>query len=199
MPLRIILASTSKYRAELLARLGVAFEQMAPGVDEAQLEGEAPPALSRRLARLKAESVAAQAREAIVIGSDQVLALGTRALGKPGTHARAVEQLHDLSGQEVIFYTAVCIIDSRTMRSVEDVAKVAVRFRQLDPAIIENYLRIEQPYDCAGSAKSEALGIALLERIDSSDPTALIGLPLISVVSLLEQLGLPLFNLIAAQ
>ncbi len=196
IPPRIILASTSKYRAELLARLGVPFEQEAPGVDETAQPGEAPADLARRLARRKAEKVARENCNSIVIGSDQVLAVGQRALGKPGSHLRAVEQLRDLSGKEVRFYTAVCLIDSNTMQAVDASSEVAVQFRFLSEATIERYLQLDQPYDCAGSAKAEALGIALIERIDSTDPTALIGLPLISVVSLLEQLGWPLFDLI---
>jgi septum formation protein len=187
---RLILASTSRYRRELLQRLRLPFEVRSPGVDEAALAGEAPAALALRLALAKAQAVAAQAADAVVIGSDQVAELNGQAIGKPGTHEHAVEQLTMMSGQRVVFHTAVAVVrrDRRFERAL--LAPVTVRFRALRAAEIERYLQLDAPYDCAGSAKSEALGIALLESIDSDDPTALIGLPLIRTCTLLREAGL---------
>jgi septum formation protein len=187
---RLILASTSRYRRELLERLRLPFEVRSPGVDEAALAGEAPAALAIRLALAKAQAVAAQAADAVVIGSDQVAELNGQAIGKPGTHERAVEQLTMMSGQRVVFHTAVAVVrrDQRFERTL--LAPVTVRFRALRADDIERYLQLDAPYDCAGSAKSEALGIALLESIDSDDPTALIGLPLIRTCTLLREAGL---------
>jgi septum formation protein len=187
---RLILASTSRYRRELLQRLRLPFEVVPPGIDEAPLAGEAPAALALRLALVKAQAVAAQATDAVVIGSDQVAELDGRAIGKPGSHARAQEQLTAMSGQRVVFHTAVAVV--RRERGFERalLAPVTVRFRVLSAAEIERYLRLDAPYDCAGSAKSEALGVALLESIDSDDPTALIGLPLIRTCALLREAGL---------
>jgi septum formation protein len=187
---RLILASTSRYRRELLQRLRLPFEVVSPGVDEAPLAGEAPAALAFRLALAKAHAVAARATDAVVIGSDQVAELEGQAIGKPGTHERALEQLRLMSGQRVVFHTAVAVV--RRERGFERalLAPVAVRFRSLRSEEIERYLQLDTPYDCAGSAKSEALGVALLDSIDSDDPTALIGLPLIRTCALLREVGL---------
>jgi septum formation protein len=193
----LILASTSRYRRELLARLRLPFTTVAPQTDEAALPWETPAALAIRLALLKAQAVAAMHARAVVIGSDQVADLNGIALGKPGSHANAVAQLRQLSGQNAVFQTAVAVVRQDTAFAQVQLAAVKVRFRSLSEAEIERYLRLEEPYDCAGSAKSEALGIALLERIDSDDPTALIGLPLIRTCALLRAAGLD--PLLAAQ
>lgn len=188
----LVLGSTSRYRRELLERLRQPFEVLAPEVDETPLAGEAPAALAQRLALAKARAVAAQRPDAIVIGSDQVADLNGEPLGKPGNHERAVAQLRRMSGQTVLFQTALAVVCLETGFEASELAVVKVVFRQLDDATIERYLRAEQPYDCAGSAKSEGLGIALLDRIDNDDPTALIGLPLIHTARLLRQAGLQL-------
>lgn len=186
----LILASTSPYRRSLLERLGLAFTCVAPHVDETALPGETPQALAGRLALAKAQAVAALHPQAVVIGSDQVAELHGQALGKPGTHARALAQLQRMSAQPVLFHTAVAVVCQASAFAAADLAQVRVQMRRLSPARIEAYLRAEQPYDCAGSAKSEGLGIALIERIDSDDPTALIGLPLMRTLRLIEQAGL---------
>lgn len=186
----LILGSTSRYRGELLARLGLAFEAVAPAVDETPKPGEAPRALALRLAIAKAREVAARHPQAIVIGADQVADLGGEPLGKPGTHERALAQLRSMSGQTVIFQTALAVVCLGAGFEQADLAAVEVRFRKLGDDEIERYLRAEQPYDCAGSAKSEGLGIALLEAILSDDPTALVGLPLIRTARLLRAAGL---------
>lgn len=188
----LVLGSTSRYRRELLERLRQPFEVLAPEVDETPLAGEAPAALAQRLALTKARAVAAQRPGAIVIGSDQVADLDGEPLGKPGNHERAVAQLRRMSGQTVLFQTALAVVCLETGFEASELAVVKVVFRPLDDATIERYLRAEQPYDCAGSAKSEGLGIALLDRIDNDDPTALIGLPLIHTARLLRQAGLQL-------
>ena len=188
----LVLGSTSRYRRELLQRLGLPFEVLAPDVDETPLEGEAPSALAQRLALAKARAVASQRPEALVIGSDQVADLDGEPLGKPGTHERAVAQLRRMSGRTVLFQTALAVVCQATGFERVDLAVVRVVFRELDDATIERYLRAEQPYDCAGSAKSEGLGIALLEHIDNDDPTALVGLPLIRTARLLREAGLAL-------
>ena len=188
----LILGSTSRYRRELLERFGLAFEVHAPHVDEAPRPGEAPPALARRLAKEKAMAVAQRFPEAVVIGSDQVADLDGEALGKPGNHDRATAQLRRMRGQTVVFQTAVAVVCHATGFSADEIAAVEVRFRNLDDRVIESYLRAEQPYDCAGSAKSEGLGIVLLESIVSDDPTALIGLPLIRTAQLLRSAGIDL-------
>ncbi|MGA2549841.1 MAG: Maf family nucleotide pyrophosphatase [Burkholderiaceae bacterium] len=190
----VILASSSVYRRELLARLGLPFEWQTPEVDETALPGESARDTAIRLARQKAQAVASQHADALVIGSDQVASWRGQHIGKPGNHARALAQLEQFQGETVRFYSAVCIIDTREGRILEDVAEVTVRFRQLTPAELENYLQREQPYDCAGSAKSESLGIALLEKIESDDPTALVGLPLIRVATMLRTLNYPLLS-----
>jgi len=194
MPMQrpLILASTSRYRRELLTRLTLPFDVHAPDVDEAALPGEMPSALAQRLALEKANAVAARFPEAVVIGSDQVADLAGEALGKPGDHARATAQLRRMRGQTLVFQTAVAVVCRATDFEQRDLAAVRVVFRQLDDAAIERYLRAEQPYDCAGSAKSEGLGIALLDAIDSDDPTALIGLPLIRTCRMLRAAGIEL-------
>ena len=188
----VILASTSRYRRELLTRLQLPFEVHAPDVDETPLPGEAPGALAQRLALEKARAVAARFPEAVVIGSDQVADLGGEPLGKPGDHERAVAQLRRMRGQTLVFQTAVAVVCQATGFVERDLAPVRVVFRDLSDDAIEHYLRAEQPYDCAGSAKSEGLGIALLDAIDSDDPTALIGLPLIRTCRMLRAAGVEL-------
>jgi septum formation protein len=188
MPPPLILASTSRYRRELLQRLRLPFEVLSPEVDETPQPGEAPAALALRLALAKARAVQARRPEAVVIGSDQVADLDGEPVGKPHTHERAVAQLTRLSGRSVVFQTGVAVVAPGFEQAL--LAPVRVRFRALAPAEIEHYLRTEQPYDCAGSAKSETLGIALLEAIESDDPTALVGLPLIRTCALLRAAGI---------
>ena len=187
---RLVLASTSRYRRELLARLRLPFDVASPEVDEEVLDGELPLALASRLAMEKAEAVAAGDAEAVVIGSDQVADLDGLALGKPGDHARATAQLKAMRGRRVVFHTAVAVVCRASGFRAVETASVGVRFRDFGDAEIERYLRLEQPYDCAGSAKAETLGIALLASIDSDDPTALIGLPLIRTCELLRRAGI---------
>ena len=186
----LVLGSTSPYRRELLQRLRIAFSVLAPNVDEAPQPREAPRTLALRLALAKAHAVATQQPEAVVIGSDQVAELAGQALGKPGTHERAAAQLRQMSGHSVVFQTAVAVVCQATGFEQVDLAAVTVRFRDLSDAEIERYLRAEQPYDCAGSAKSEGLGISLLDAIDSDDPTALVGLPLIRTCRMLRAAGM---------
>jgi septum formation protein len=187
---RLILASTSRYRRELLERLRLPFEVVSPGVDETPQPGEPPPALAQRLALAKARAVAAQHPEAVVIGSDQVADLDGVPIGKPGSYERAVEQLRQMSGRSVVFQTAVAVVCDDHSFCSSVLVPVTVRFRTLDDAEIDRYLRAEQPYDCAGSARSESLGIALLDAIESDDPTALVGLPLIRTAALLRAAGI---------
>ena len=186
----LILASTSRYRRELLHRLRVPFEVVAPGVDETARPGETPAALAERLSRAKAAAVADMHPLAVVIGSDQVCELGGQTFGKPGSHERAVSQLQQLSGRRAVFHTSVCVLRRDSGYEAHAAAPVVVRFRSLQADEIEHYLRTEQPYDCAGSAKCETLGIALLEAIESDDPTALVGLPLIRTARLLREAGI---------
>jgi len=188
----LVLGSSSRYRRELLERLRLPFTVAAPETDETPLPGEAPRALALRLALAKAQAVAALHPEAVVIGSDQVADLDGEPLGKPGNHARASAQLRRMGGRTVVFQTAVAVVCAASGFSEVDIAPVEVRFRPLDDATIERYLRAEQPYDCAGSAKSEGLGIALLDAIVSDDPTALVGLPLIRTCRMLRAAGLVL-------
>jgi septum formation protein len=188
----LILASTSRYRRELLARLRLPFDVHAPEVDETPLPGETPLALAQRLALSKANTIAARFPEAIVIGSDQVADLDGEPLGKPADHERATAQLRRMRGRTLVFQTAVAVVCAASGFARSDVAPVRVVFRPLGDEAIERYLRAETPYDCAGSAKSEGLGIALLESIDSDDPTALIGLPLIRTARMLRAAGLEL-------
>lgn len=191
---RLILGSTSRYRHELLTRLRLPFEVVAPDVDETPLPGEAPATLACRLALAKARAVSDLHPDAVVIGSDQVADLNGRPLGKPGTHERATAQLREMRGQTVHFQTAVSVLHPARAFQETALVTVQVRFRMLDDAEIEAYLLAEQPYDCAGSAKSEGLGIALLESITNDDPTALIGLPLIQTSRLLRAAGVPLLT-----
>ena len=190
----LILGSTSRYRRELLARLRVPFEVVSPDVDETPLTGEAPQALATRLALAKAKAVAALHPQAVVIGSDQVADLNGEPLGKPGTHERAVLQLQRMRGQTVVFQTAVSVVCLERQFEQTELAQIKVRFRDLSDADIEAYLRAEEPYDCAGSAKSEGLGIALLDAIDNDDPTALIGLPMIRTARMLRAAGIDLLG-----
>lgn len=187
---RLVLGSTSRYRRELLERLRLPFTIDSPGVDETPMQGEAPATLAERLALAKAREVSQRHPEAVVIGADQVADLDGAPLGKPGTHERAVAQLGSMSGRTVVFHTAVAVL--RPARGFERRVRVpvTVRFRKSTPAEIEAYLLAETPYDCAGSAKSEGLGIALLDAIESDDPTALIGLPLIATLRLLREAGI---------
>ena len=191
-PRTVVLGSTSRYRRELLERLRLPFEVAAPEVDETPHPGEAPAALAARLALAKARAVATRHPEAVVIGSDQVADLHGQPLGKPGNHERATAQLRQMRGQTVVFQTALAVVCQASGFEQVDLAAVRVRFRALDDAEIEHYLRAEQPYDCAGSAKSEGLGIALLDAIDSDDPTALVGLPLIRTARMLRAAGVRL-------
>jgi septum formation protein len=186
----LILGSTSRYRRSLLARLQWPFEVHAPDVDETALPGEAPAALALRLAVAKARAVAALHPQAIVIGADQVANLDGRALGKPGHREGARTQLRALSGRTVVFETALAVVCAADGFEAAERVPVRVRFRPLADAEIEQYLDLEQPYDCAGSAKCEGLGIALVEAIESDDPTALVGLPLIATATLLRRAGL---------
>ncbi|CAM5783024.1 Maf family nucleotide pyrophosphatase [Rhizobacter fulvus] len=186
----LILGSTSRYRRELLERLRLPFEAHAPDVDETPLPGERPAALAQRLALAKAHAVAAIHPDAVVIGSDQVADLDGTPVGKPGTHQRATLQLRAMRGRSVVFQTAVAVVRASTGHAETALVPVTVRFRQLTDAEIEHYLRAEQPYDCAGSAKVETLGIALLEAVESDDPTALVGLPLIRTAALLRAAGI---------
>ncbi|MFI4927534.1 MAG: Maf family nucleotide pyrophosphatase [Burkholderiales bacterium] len=185
----VVLGSTSPYRRELLSRLRLPFTVEPPQVDETPAPGETPVALARRLAAAKAAAVARLHPDAVVIGSDQVADLDGEPLGKPGTHANAVAQLRRMSGRTVVFQTALTVLCDATGFAQHDLAPVRVRFRALDAAEIEAYLRAEQPYDCAGSAKSEGLGVARLEAIESDDPTALVGLPLIRTCRMLRAAG----------
>lgn len=188
----LILGSTSRYRKELLSRLGVPFDIAAPEVDETPLNNESPKDLALRLALAKARAVANKFPEAVVIGSDQVADLDGLPLGKPGNHANAVKQLQRMRGKTVIFQTALSVICLATGFEQTDLAAVKVQFRDLTDEEIESYLKAEKPYDCAGSAKSEGLGIALLSAIDNDDPTALVGLPLIRTCHMLRAAGMKL-------
>jgi septum formation protein len=193
-PRSLILGSTSPYRRELLQRLRIPFEVQSPDVDETPLADETPMALAQRLALAKAHAVAQRFPQAIVIGSDQVADLHGQPLGKPGNHANAVEQLQRMRGQTVVFQTAVSVVCQASGFAQSGMSQVKVLFRQFSDQALQDYLYAEQPYDCAGSAKSEGLGIALLECIDNQDPTALVGLPLILTCRLLRAAGLPLYD-----
>jgi septum formation protein len=194
LPRPLILGSTSPYRRELLERLRLPFQVVRPEVDETPHVGEQPMALAQRLAMEKAMAVARLHPQALVIGADQVADLAGEPLGKPGTHERAVAQLQRMRGQAVVFQTAVAVVCMDSGFAQSALAQVKVQFRQLSDAAIETYLSAEQPYDCAGSAKSEGLGIALLESIDNQDPSALVGLPLIHTCRLLRAAGIPLLD-----
>jgi septum formation protein len=188
----VVLGSSSRYRRELMERLRIPFSVAVPDVDETPHAGETPRNLALRLALAKAHAVAQLHPEAVVIGSDQVADLAGQPLGKPGEHARAVQQLRQMRGKTVIFQTALAVVCLSTGFEEVDLAEVRVVFRDLSDEEIEAYLQAEKPYDCAGSAKSEGLGIALLESIDNDDPTALVGLPLIRTSRLLRQAGIQL-------
>lgn len=195
---RLILASSSKYRKELLSRLHLPFEVLVPNIDETPLPGETPEETATRLAKEKSRAVAAQAGSALVIGSDQVATLDGKQIGKPGSHDNALMQLMEMRGRKVIFHTALCLWDGRLQDSghaaqVENI-QTFVTFRNLPEAELDAYLRIEQPYDCAGSAKNEGLGIAIIEKIESTDPTALTGLPLIALTTMLRRAGVSFFK-----
>ena len=185
----IVLASSSPYRRELLERFLQQFETVSPDVDESNDAGLDPPSLARHLARKKAEAVASTARDSLVIGADQLAVLDGKVLGKPGDHARAVEQLLSASGHAVSFLTAVCILDPIGRNRYEHTDNTKVRFREFDRRLADAYLRHDQPYDCAGSFKLEGAGFVLFESVTTDDPTALIGLPLIWVADCLLQLG----------
>jgi septum formation protein len=196
-PPPLILASTSRYRKELLQRLGLAFSCVAPGTDETARAGEAPLALVARLAKAKAAAVASQHPDAWVIGSDQLAARadehgGESMLGKPGTEARCMEQLQSCSGRSIVFLTAVAVMRQQGNALFEFIDTTRVSFRALDRATIERYVAKERPLDCAGGFKSEGLGITLCESIDSADPSALIGLPLIRLSAALRSAGFEL-------
>ena len=186
----LVLGSSSPYRRELLSRLRLQFTVEIPDVDETPRAGEAPRELALRLALAKAQAVAARFPQALVIGSDQVAELAGEPLGKPGNHDKAVAQLRQMRGQALVFHTAVAVVCVQSGFEQLELAPVRVKFRNLSDAEIESYLRLEQPYDCAGSARSEGLGIALLDAIESDDPTALVGLPLIRTCRMLRAAGL---------
>ncbi len=188
-PPRLVLASTSRYRRELLARLGLPFDTASPRADETPLPGETPAATALRLSAEKARSVAARFPGALIIGSDQVADCDGEPVGKPGDHEGAVAQLTRLSGRTVVFHTGIALLDTATGDCRLALVDVRSTFRELAADEIEAYLRRERPYDCAGSVKSEALGIALFERIESDDPSALVGLPLIRLASMLRDAG----------
>ncbi len=189
--MQLILASTSRYRRELLGRLGLPFSCVPPQVDEAILPGETATALVARLALAKARAVAEQHPDSIVIGSDQVAVLGDSILGKSGDYATACRQLSAASGNRVVFQTGLCVISSVSGQTQQAVVPFTVVFRQLSAGQIDSYVRREQPYDCAGSFKSEGLGICLFEKMQGDDPTALIGLPLITLTGMLQHAGMP--------
>lgn len=197
-PPRLILASGSAYRRELLNRLRLPFEIIVPNIDETPHPSELPQDTAMRLAYEKAAAVGKSHPGAIIIGSDQVAALGNTPIGKPGTHEKALQQLIAMRGKRVIFHTALCVWDGRQPDPAKTAQKAniptAVTFRQLPEPELDAYLRAEQPYDCAGSAKNEALGIILLEKITSEDPTALTGLPLIALTTMLRHCGIPFFQ-----
>jgi len=190
MPLKLILASSSPYRRELLERLKIPFEVMAPDVDETPRPGEMPEKLVERLAVEKAQKIAGQKPGTLVIGSDQVAVYNGHIVGKPHSHDMAVEQLQSASGRTVTLYTGLALVNADTQRVQCEVIPYRVTFRALTDAQIESYLRKEQPYSCAGSVKSEGLGIALLEKFEGDDPNTLIGLPLIRLVRMLENEGI---------
>ncbi len=195
---RIILGSGSKYRKELLSRLRLPFEVIVPDVDETPHSGEAPQDTALRLSYAKAAAIGAMHPDAVVIGSDQVATLDNEQIGKPGTHENALKQLQKMRGRRVTFHTALCVWDGRQSEPGKAAQIVNVQtfvtFRDLPDHELDAYLRIEQPYDCAGSAKNEALGIAVLEKIESTDPTALTGLPLIALTTMLRNCGVPFFQ-----
>jgi septum formation protein len=185
----LVLASSSPFRRELLARLHLPFESIPPDVDETAQPGESPIELVERLAIAKARAIAAKRPSALIIGSDQLAVYGGAVVGKSGGYAEAAKQLRAASGRKVMLYTGLALLNAATGRLQSEVVPYGIRFRELTDAQIDNYLHAEKPYDCAGSVKSEGLGIALLERFEGDDPTALIGLPLIRLVRMLEKEG----------
>ena len=191
-PPHLVLASTSRYRRELLERLQIPFVTATPAVDESPLDGEAPRALAMRLAIAKAQAVRHAYPEGLIIGSDQVAVAGDILLNKPGNHANALAQLRHMSGKAVHFFTAVCVLDARSARQHTALVPVTVHMREITDAEIERYLQAEQPYDCAGSARIEGLGITLVARLECDDPSALIGLPLIALCDMLRKEGMSL-------
>ena len=191
---RLILASSSPYRRALLERLGLAFICVRPDADETPRTGEPFERTAQRLAELKARAVAPRFVDALIIGSDQVASCAGERMDKPGSHQNAVRQLRHMSGLTTRFDTAVCVLDAASGKLIERTVSCEVRFRELSDALIEEYLRRERPYDCAGSAKAEGLGIALIACMRTDDPTALIGLPLIALTDLLAELGQPVLN-----
>ncbi len=186
---RLVLASTSRYRRDLLQRLRIPFETAAPDVDETPQDHEIPAQTAQRLALCKAENVAQRYHDALVIGSDQVASFQGQALSKPGNHTSALAQLRAFQGQRIVFHTALCVWHTASKRYLQTCVDTCVEFRRLSEAELDRYLQLEQPYDCAGSAKSEALGVALIERIEGADPNALVGLPLIALISMLREFG----------
>jgi septum formation protein len=186
----LILASSSEYRRQLLQKLQIPFNSISPKIDETALEGEKPHQTALRLAQEKAKKIGAEYSHALVIGCDQVATLDGVELGKPGNHQNANKQLQMMRGREVTFHSALCLYNAATGNMQTDVVPYLVRFRQLSDEQIESYLNKEQPYQCAGSAKSEGLGIALMERMIGEDPNALIGLPLIKLISMLQNEGI---------
>ncbi len=190
--LPLVLASSSAYRRELLSRLRLPFQAVSPHLDESPLPGEAPLTTCERLAQEKARKVAQTHPQALIVGSDQIALLHGELVGKPGNHANAVRQLQQASGQEMTFHTALCLLNAQTGHLQQDRVVVTVRYRTLDSEQIERYLAADQPYDCAGSGRIETLGITLVEWVKSDDPTALIGLPLISLTGMLQREGIAL-------
>ncbi len=188
---QLVLASTSPFRRELLSRLGIPFETANPQTDESPTHGETPEDTALRLSEAKARAVAPLYPQALIIGSDQVAVLEGKVFGKPGSHDRAVDQLRAMRGRTVNFYTGLCLLDAQTGKAQVRGVPTRVTFRNLSDAEIENYLQREQPYNCAGSAKSEGLGIALIARMQGEDPNALIGLPLIALCDQLKTAGFP--------
>lgn len=199
---KLILASGSAYRRELLSRLHLPFESISPDIDESALTNESPEQTATRLAEQKAVAISRTHPDCVIIGSDQVATLEGEQIGKPGTHEMALKQLQKMRGKSVIFHTALCLIDNRLNKNsklieftiqIENV-QTLVSFRELSDDELDAYLRIEQPYDCAGSAKNEGLGITIIEKIISNDPTALTGLPLISLTGMLRNIGISFYN-----
>ena len=190
MSVELILASSSPFRRDLLTRLDIPFICCSPDIDESPLANEKPEETALRLSQEKARKVAAQYSQAMIIGCDQVATLDGQQIGKPGTHANAVKQLQSMRGREVTFHSALCLYNAATGTIQADIVPYVVEFRMLSDAQIENYLHKEQPYNCAGSAKSEGLGIALIARMEGTDPNALIGLPLICLITMLQNEGL---------
>ncbi len=188
---KIVLASGSRYRQTLLDRFLSDYETITPGVDESPLDDELPSDLAGRLARIKAEAVSSTHHEALIIGADQLAVLDDNVVGKPGDHQKAIEQLLAASGQTLSFLTAVCVLDPVSRRRFEHIDKTSVRFRQFDRRLVENYLRHDEPYDCAGSFKIEGAGFVLFDAVTTDDPTALVGLPMIWLAGTLQELGYP--------